>query len=167
MPSRCNRLLSAIYLFQRKFEKAEFHQEKGLNLSPSYDLLVVQNGELLTWLGKPDEGIQWIEKAMRLNPYHPERYWSHLGRALYLAHRYTEALNAFKKITSPDYLKYAFLAACCAQMGDEDEARAYAAKVVATKPDFSVERYLAGLPYKNDGDREHHREGLIKAGLQK
>ena len=28
---------------------------------------------------------------MRLNPYHPERFWSHLGRAYFAAKRYDEA----------------------------------------------------------------------------
>ena len=58
---------------------------------PNNDLIVVQQGELLTWLGRPEEGIDWIRRAMQLNPYHPERYWNHLGRAYYMARRYPEA----------------------------------------------------------------------------
>jgi hypothetical protein len=41
------------------------------SLNPNSDLIVVQQGELLTWLGRPEEGIEWIKRAMRLNPYHP------------------------------------------------------------------------------------------------
>ena len=37
---------------------------------------------MLTWLGQAGEGIEWIKKAMRLNPYHPERFWNHLGAGL-------------------------------------------------------------------------------------
>jgi hypothetical protein len=50
-------------------------------------LVVVQQGELLTWLGRPEEGIDWIRKAMRLNPHHPERFWSHLGRAYFFQYK--------------------------------------------------------------------------------
>jgi len=32
-------------------------------------------------------------------------------------------------------------------------------------PSFSAERYLATLHYRQDSDREHHREALLKAGL--
>ena len=126
---------------------------------------MVQQGEFLTWLGRPEEGIDWIRKAMRLNPYHPERYWSHLGRAYFVAQRYPEALEAFARISRPDHTHHAFMAAACAQMGDDTAASAHADEVLSRQPEFSVDAYLATLHYKRDSDRAHHREGLFKAGL--
>ena len=41
---------------------------------------------------------------MRLNPYHPERFWSHLARACFAARRYAEAVDALRCISSPDAL---------------------------------------------------------------
>ena len=61
--------------------RARYHQERALSLNPNYDLVVVQQGEMLTWLGRRRKGAEWIRKAMRLNPHHPERFWSHLGKA--------------------------------------------------------------------------------------
>ena len=52
------------------------------------------------------------------NPYHPERFWNHLGRAFFVR-RYDEAISAFGRITAPDHLHYTFLAACSAELGDE------------------------------------------------
>jgi predicted Zn-dependent protease len=66
--------------------------ERALSLNPNSDLIVVQQGEVLTWLGRPEEGIEWVRRAMRLNPYHPERFWSHLGRAQYSARVYADAI---------------------------------------------------------------------------
>ncbi len=163
--SECHRILAAVHLNQRDFERATYHQERGLALNPNHDLLVVQNGEVLTWRGRPDEGVEWIERAMRLNPFHPERFWNHLGRALYLARRYAEAVVAFKKLTAPDYTHRAFLAASCAQMGETEAAKAHADEALAAKPDFGLDAYLEGLPYEHDADRAHHREGLLKAGF--
>jgi hypothetical protein len=37
--------------------------------------------------------------------------------------------------------------------------------VLKQAPEFSVESYLQTLHYKRESDREHHREGLLKAGL--
>ena len=65
-----------------------------MELNPNDDLIVVQQGEHLTWMGQAEEGIEWILKAMRLNPYHPERFWGHLGRAYFVARRYDEAVEA-------------------------------------------------------------------------
>ena len=79
--SDVHRILAAVNLTRDDHERAAYHQERALALNPNYDIVVVQQGELLTWLGRPEEGIDWIRKAMRLNPYHPERFWNHLGRA--------------------------------------------------------------------------------------
>src|SRR4029079_19266563 len=106
-----HRILAAIHVTFNRFDKAAYHQERALALSPNYDLVVVQQGEILTWLGRPEEGIEWIRKAMRLNPYHPERFWSHLGRAQYVARAYGDALRSFSRITKPDHTHFAFLAA--------------------------------------------------------
>ena len=163
--SDVHRILAAVNLTRNDFDQASYHQERALALNPNDDLIVVQQGEVLTWLGRPEEGIDWIKKAMRLNPYHPERFWNHLGRAYFVARRYAEAIEAFKRITAPDHTHHAFLAAAQAQMGNEAEARRYAGEVLSRKPDFTVESYLATVHYRRQEDLEHHRESLLKAGL--
>ena len=160
-----HRILAAVNLNYDNHDKAAYHQERALSLNPNYDLTVVQQGELLTWLGRAEEGIEWIRRAMRLNPYHPERYWSHLGRAHYTARSYAEAIESFSRITRLDYTHHAFLASSSAQIGNKTAAGAHAREVVALEPKFGVRSYLATLHYRGEADREHCREGLIKAGL--
>ncbi|MBR1237928.1 adenylate/guanylate cyclase domain-containing protein [Bradyrhizobium sp. AUGA SZCCT0182] len=163
--SDVHRILAALNLNRNDHDKAAYHQERGLALNPNYDLVVVQQGELLTWLGRPEEGIDWIKKAMRLNPYHPERFWSHLGRACYCAEKYADAIEAFSRITRPDYTHHAFLAATFAQMGNAVAAAAHVAEVLKSEPAFSVAVYLATQHYKHAIDRQRHEAGLLKAGL--
>jgi adenylate cyclase len=163
--SDVHRILAALNLNRDDHDKAAYHQERALVLNPNYDLVVVQQGELLTWLGRPEEGIDWIKKAMRLNPYHPERFWSHLGRARYCAENYAEAAEAFSRITRPDHTHHAFLAATFAQMGNAVAAAAHAAEVLKREPKFSVTVYLATQHYKRDVDRKRHETGLLLAGL--
>jgi adenylate cyclase len=163
--SDVHRILAAVSLVKGDHDKAAHHQERGLALNPNYDLLVVQQGELLTWLGRPEEGIDWIRKAMRLNPYHPERFWSHLGRAYFVAGRYAEAIEAVSRITRPDYTHHALLAAALAQVGDATAAAAHAAKALQLDPSFSVATHLSTLHYRRDSDREAQRAALLKAGL--
>ena len=163
--SDVHRILAALSLNRDEHDRAAYHQERALALNPNYDLVVVQQGELLTWLGQPEEGIDWIKKAMRLNPYHPERFWSHLGRACYCAERYAEAAEAFSRITRPDYTHHAFLAATFAQMGNDVAAAAHAAEALKREPKFSIAVYLATQHYKRQVDRKRHEAGLVKAGL--
>jgi adenylate cyclase len=163
--SDVHRILAALNLMREDLDKAAYHQERALALNPHYDLVVVQQGELLTWLGRPEEGIEWIKKAMRLNPYHPERFWSHLGRACYCAEKYAVAAEAFSRITRPDHTHHAFLAATFAQMGNGVAAAAHAAETLKREPKFSVAAYLATQHYKREVDRQRHEAGLLKAGL--
>jgi adenylate cyclase len=65
-----HRILGTLKLNFEEYDKAIYHQERALSLNPNSDIIVVQQGELLTWLGRPVEGIEWIHHAMRLNPYH-------------------------------------------------------------------------------------------------
>ena len=164
--SDVHRILAAVNLsLHRDHDKALYHQERALALNPNDDLIVVQQGELLTWIGQAEQGIEWIQKAMRLNPYHPERFWSHLGRAYFVARRYGEAVKAFQRINRADHSHWVLLAACHAQLGDAAAAKAAAQEVLQRAPDFSVERFIATQHYKHESDREHHRAALLKAQL--
>lgn len=160
-----HRILAALNLNFNEHDKATYHQGRALSLNPNSDLIVVQQGELLTWLGRPEEGIEWVRRAMRLNPYHPERFWSHLGRAQYTARIYADAIQSFSKLTAPDYTHHAFLAASSAQLGDLTAAAAHAREVLQREPTFTVQGYLGTLHYQRPSDVEHLREGLLKAGL--
>jgi adenylate cyclase len=159
-----HRILAALKLNFNEHDKAIYHQERALSLNPNSDLIVVQQGELLTWLGRPEEGIEWIRRAMRLNPYHPQRFWSHLGRAQYTARNYADAIQSFSRLTAPDHTHHAFLAASSAQLGNRTAA-AHAREVLQQQPNFTVQSYLTTLHYRQPSDNEHLREGLLKAGL--
>jgi len=163
--SDVHRILAAIHLLRGEFDKATYHQRRALELNPNDDLVVVQQGEFLTWMGNPEEGIGWIKNAMRLNPHHPPRFWNHLGRALFVARRYAEAAEAFNHISAPDQSHHAFLAACHAQLGDEAAAKEHRRAVLAREPGFTVAKYLETMHYRNDEDLRHHREALVKADL--
>ncbi len=163
--SDVHRILASINLIREQFDQAQYHQRRALSLNPNDDLVVVQQGELLTWLGQPEEGIEWIKKAMRLNPYHPERFWSHLARACFAAHRYQEAIEALKCVSAPDPMHRACMAGCHALLGDAASADEQRRATLAAAPGFRIADYLAALHYRDPAHREHHRESLARAGF--
>lgn len=164
--SDVHRILAAVGVIRNDLDKAVFHQQRGLALNPNDDLIVVQQGEVLTWLGQAEEGIEWIRKAMRLNPYHPERFWFHLARAQFVARRYAEAIESLRHITAPDSLHHALIAACHAQLGNIADAAVHTGEVLKRIPGFTVrEHCLPILHYRRESDLAHHRESLLKADL--
>ncbi|PAQ00978.1 adenylate/guanylate cyclase domain-containing protein [Mesorhizobium mediterraneum] len=160
-----HRILAAVNVNNNELTTARYHQERALALNPNYDLVVVQQGELLTWLGRPEEGIEWIRKAMQLNPHHPERFWSHLGKAHFAARQYGEAIEAFMHLSTMDSVQHAFAAACYGWLGDEIAAAAHLAKIRTLDPQFDLDSFIATLHYAQEADAQHVREGLLKAGI--
>lgn len=164
--SDVHRILAALFVIRNDLDKAVFHEQRALTLNPNDDLIVVQQGEILTWLGQAEEGMDWIRKAMRLNPYHPERFWFHLARAQFVARLYAEAIDSLGHVSAPDTLHHALIAACHAQLGATMEAAAHAAEVLKRVPDLTIrEHCLPLLHYRRESDLVHHVESLRKAGL--
>jgi adenylate cyclase len=163
--SDVHRILAALSIIQNDFDRALYHQERALELNPNDDIIVVQHGEVLTWVGLAQEGIELIRRAMRLNPHFPERYWSHLGRAYFVARRYADAIDAFGRIAAPDQFHHAFMAASYVMAGQAQLAASHAKAVLSREPAFRVGAYLSTLHYKNAEDAAHHREALMRAGL--
>ena len=164
--SDVHRILAAVAVIRNDLDKAVFHQQRALALNPNDDLIVVQQGELLTWLGQAGEGVAWIRKAMRLNPFHPERFWFHLARAQFVSHGYADAIASLRHITSPDILHHALLAACHAQLGQAGDAAAHHAEVLRRDPAFSIATHCVPvLHYRHASDLAHHEDALRAAGL--
>jgi adenylate cyclase len=120
---------------------------------------------LLTWTGRPVEGVEWIRKAMRLNPFHPLRFWGHLGRAYFAARRYAEALEALAHLTAADAATQALIAACHARLGDPDRAASVVRQALKSDPAFNWTACAATLHYRDEADLAHHRDAVQKAGL--
>jgi adenylate cyclase len=160
-----HRILAAVNIARGDLSRARHHQERALALNPNYDLVVVQMGELFTWLGRPEEGVDWIRKAMQLNPHHPARFWSHLGKAHFTARQYGQAIESFMRLSAMDAQQHAFVAACYGWLGDRTAAAAHVARLRELDPGFDPEKFLRTTHYANESDLQHLREGLVKAGI--
>lgn len=161
----CQWIMCELHMMGARLEQAELHHQKAFALNPNDPRIVAQRGELLTWLGRPDEGADWARRAMRLDPYDAAGRAHLLGRALFVARRYADAIEAFKQVRVPRHGHHAEIAACYAQLGSDQKARLHVGEVLRLKPDFSVADHMRGLPFKERQDREHYRDGLCKAGL--
>ena len=122
-------------------------------------------GLVLTMRGRPEEALVWIEKAKRLNPFHPPFYDAASARRSTL-HRYAEAVQAYTRLPGLNPSIRVHLAACYAQSGQTAEARAHVEALLREQPGLRAADYLQrDFVFERQEDREHLREGLIKAGL--
>ncbi len=163
----CLRILCEINMEQRELAQTELYHDRAFAMNPNDPRMAAQRGELMTWMGRHAEGLEWVQTAMRLDPLGANSFSHLLGRALYGEHRYAEAIKAYMQIGVSRYQHHADLAACHAQMGNASDSEREVAETLRLKPDFSIESYLSILPYEEATDSDHHREGLGKAGLPK
>jgi adenylate cyclase len=161
----CLRILCEIHMEQEDLEKAEHYHDRAFALNPNDPRMLAQRGELMVWLGRPEEGAEWVQKAMQLDPLGANGYAHLLGRALRADRRYEEAIGAYKQVRNMRYQYHAEMAACYAATGTDHEAAKQKTATLGLNPDFSTETYIASLPYKNAADREHLRDSLHQAGM--
>jgi TolB-like protein/Tfp pilus assembly protein PilF len=160
---RCHWILGVVHVYRGELDSAERHYQRAIALNPNDANAIAGFGRHLAFLGRPEEGIDRIREAMRLNPYHPEWYWNQLGMVLYAARKYTDAVEAYARVTRPGFWVLCRLAGCYAQMGRMAEAVATADKARRLRPEFSVANLR--MPMWSPAEAEHIKDGLHKAGL--
>ncbi|HYU13749.1 MAG TPA: tetratricopeptide repeat protein, partial [Stellaceae bacterium] len=134
--------------------------DRALALNPSFARGWNVSGILRIWAGQPDIAIEHIETALRLSP--RARVGSSfqlIGAAHFLSRRFEEAVPKLILAIQEDPSfapPYRFLAACYADMGRLDEARAIVARLRAITPQVVP----ISLPHRNPADRELLLSGL-------
>ncbi|MBV9460545.1 MAG: hypothetical protein JO141_23970 [Bradyrhizobium sp.] len=126
----------------------------------------MQRGINLTFSGDPEAAIQWIERAMRLDPLSTHRYYLDMVRALFMARRAAEAIVVLERAACARWEHQLWLAACRADADQQDPARRAMQEAMATRPGLSIATYMDGwFVWKRNEDRDRLRHSLAKAGL--
>jgi adenylate cyclase len=161
----CHRALAFAHMARKSFDLAAHHLGIATKLNPSDAETLAERATLEVFTGRPQEALNLIDLATKLNPMPSNRYWEIQGVALYQLRRYTEAASVFERATVrlPHAARY--LAACYAQMGRLTEATALVAESLRKQPHFTLGVWATAEPYQSQADLDHMREGMRKAGL--
>jgi adenylate cyclase len=134
--------------------------DRALALNPSFARGWYLSGILRSWTGLLDAATLHAENSLRLSP-RARVGWSlmTLGVAFFLGRRFDEAVPKLLLQLQDDPTNqgtYRVLAACYAQMGQLDEARAIVARLRAITPQVMP----SDLPWRNPEHRELYLSGL-------
>ncbi len=168
--------MASACFYRGQHELAKVHIERALELNPNDYHHICSLGWFLAFSQRPSDAVECSIQALRLNPLTPDNCLFNIGMAEYVGKRYEDALAAFGKMRGWGLLRPAWIAACYAQLGREEQARAAAAEVRALAPtDPSVpdeqdiehwRNYWSRLiRFEVPDDRERFFDGLRKAGL--
>jgi TolB-like protein len=127
------------------FTQASEAYERALALAPGNAEVLRYSGVFAAWMGHFDAGLAAARHAVVLDPLARQSHYA-LGRALYAARRYEEAIAAFAEVISldPDYKgTYGWRGLAYYGLGDLESARASC----ETKPDFWLSQWCLAVIY--------------------
>ena len=161
---RCHRVLALTRLHAREHGAAEHHLRRSLELNPYDADTMTQMGYLLTMRGKPVEALEWIDKAVRINPIHPDWYHYDRSMALYSVGNYAEAIESLSRLSTKTPWRMTRQAAAYAQLGNSEQAHALMAEIQRTAPGYSPMDFAKhGVVFEHQADIDHLAEGVAKA----
>ncbi|QOF69479.1 winged helix-turn-helix domain-containing protein [Aminobacter sp. SR38] len=164
--ARTHRILGLVRLYLREYDAAEHHVARSLELNPYDADTIAQMGYLLVLRGRVQEGIGWMDRAVRLNPLHPDWYHFDRSMALYLAGDYAGAVTRLRKIPRLGSWGLARLGAAQAMARDIVGAKETAVRRKSLQQSFDPIDYATrGIAFERPEDREAILAG-VRAFLQ-
>jgi TolB-like protein/class 3 adenylate cyclase len=141
---------------------------RALELNSNNTDVLALLGLEIAYAGDWENGVALVEKARKLNPFHPD--WFHFPIVLDHFRKGADeaALKALMEIDMPDFFwTQIALAQIHGQLGNLDEARAAAAKLEELYPGFSLDAARSEYAVWNMSEDivERAVEGLRKAGV--
>jgi adenylate cyclase len=115
----------------------------------------------------PGVRIAYAQKAMRLDPSHPEFYLFEIGWVYLAMQHYREAADALRGALPNDPYTHVGLADAYFKLGRAQDARAEVAEVVRLSPEFPLAEFRKRVPahWDSPGGRRL-LDDLRKAGLK-
>lgn len=144
--------------------------DRALALDPNLAAAWLFSGYLQIWRGNPDDALDRIARAMRLNPLDPEMFRMQAGVALahLLAGRYDSASEWAEKAYGemPTFvMAIAIVAASHGLAGRTDQARQAMHQLRQLDPGLRLSTLEGWLPFYGQADFSRFAVGLRKAGL--
>ncbi len=161
-------LLSLCRLSRGEHDQAIAMSEEAITLAPNQAEILAESAVAQIKSGQPERALKLIKKAMRLCPIYPSWYLWAVATACRLLSRNESAICAFEEAIkrSPDHLApYVGLASTLGELGRTEDAKTPVYEILKLDPDFSINKYLAGLSYRDPSDTARFEDGLRKAGL--
>ena len=143
-------------------------RNRALKLNPNNTDVLAVLGMELAYAGDWEHGLVMVEKARKINPFHPDWFFFPLALDQFRNGHYDAALDLASEIKMPDFFwTQIVMAQIHGQLGNKEEARAAVDKLEDLYPGFSLDAARSEYTVWNmSGDIvERALEGLRKAGV--
>jgi adenylate cyclase len=160
-------ILAYVRFMENRLPEARHEAETAYRLCPNSLMVLDGIGWLMALAGEWDRGVNWIKKAIELNPYYRPRVRQALFLNWFRAGNYEKAYRETFHFMMPEfYWDHLLKASVCGQLGKIEEGQTCVRALLALKPDFAQRgRILIGRYVKFENIADRIMEGLGKLGL--
>ncbi|TIT82693.1 MAG: adenylate/guanylate cyclase domain-containing protein, partial [Mesorhizobium sp.] len=158
-------VLGIILGHERRYAESDAEFETTFKLDPNHADAWAMRSDLITLRGDAVKGVEFVKRALRLNPHPPGWYYWMAGQAYYALGDYQSAVEALRKPETYRTTSRRMLAAALAQVGRLDEARQEAEFFMMSNPHFSIRHWATSQPFDDEEVLQRFVEGYRKAGL--
>jgi TolB-like protein/Flp pilus assembly protein TadD len=140
----------------------------GVQTNPCDPVARATYGEVLSRAGLHPEGVDELQLAISLDPFHPPFWRATLGRALLLAGHPEEALVELRKcvIRAADYRPcHSSMVVACVETGRLEGARAAMQEVLRLRPGWVIRDYDGVFGFRRQADTERFLAAFRIAGM--
>jgi adenylate cyclase len=161
-------LLAQVHQFRREFDAASAEADAAFALEPNNAITLANLGSMLRYAHRAEEAAEVVERAVRLDPFHPPNYLEWLADAYFFLGRYDDCIEAVERgvALDPNFVALHVVGAqCYAAFDDEEKARDAAAKILRANPRFTLKAFASYVPFRDERDLQLKVEMLRKAGV--
>ena len=159
--------LAGVHFFQKELQSFRNAVERAVALNPMDGNSLAHLGELLTFAGDFDRGLELSQRAKQLNPHHPGWYWYANFYQAFSHSDYRAALGFARKVNLPGHWAEPMLtAAACGLLGERESGTKAVGELLKVRPDV-------GSTVRRDMEKwwsaevvERLIDGLRKVGLE-
>ena len=165
--------MGLLRIVENRLAEAYTETEAAVALDHNNAWALFQYCQVLKYLGRPQEGIPYIENAIRLNPHDPNIaiFLRLLGECHLLLDHVDQAIDLIRKARAANpqlWFIHLYLAGALGLRGDLDEARAALSESLRLKPDISsFARLGAAVPANANPDYQKLAEKTVNLGLRR
>jgi adenylate cyclase len=154
-----------VLCYERRWDEADVHYETAIRLNPNDANALALISDFKPLIGKPQQGVQSAERAMRLNPHPPHWYYWNLGFAQFANGQYDDAARTLRQEETYRTASRRILAAALAALGRVPEAREEAKLFLSTSPHWRISKWIESQPFRNPKDSQPWIDAYRLAGL--
>lgn len=157
--------LGYVLLNKRHWDDARDCYETSLRLNPNDANSIVEFAFYKLAIGEARECIEFVARALRLNPKPPAWYFWVLGNAQIKLGQCADAIETLRREETYRTGSRRSLAVALALLGRDKEARDEACYFMADNPHFRIAHWEKTTPFKNPKDAKFWIDAFRLAGL--